>query len=243
MNIILEGIVGSTAYGMDTENSDIDVAGIFLHPTKQILGLSKLDESVVTTNPDSTYHELKKFASLAIKANPTVLELLFLDSYTIETELSNVLLSQRKAFLSTSTVFNSYYGYAMSQQSRLFSNRSYGKTERQEKLVRHAARLLWQGEQLLLTGNLPLHVGNKRDEFFHVGTLLSEQNRVELLHYFDSAMNRLDQAQHNSCLPEEPHTGVISDFLIYARLKELAHSGGLRFYPTHALTPDRSLRT
>lgn len=232
MNVILEGVVGSTAYGMDTEKSDRDIAGIFMRPTKQILGLQKLDDSVVTTNPDSTHHELRKFVTLALKANPTVLELLYLDSYTVETELSNVLLSQRKAFLSTRNVFNSYYGYAMSQQSRLFSNRSYGKTERQEKLVRHAARLLWQGEQLLLTGTLPIHVGDKREEFFHVGSLLSEQDRVELLHYFDGAMNRIEQAQKESCLLDQPKFHTVNDFLVYARLKNLENTGGLRFYPT-----------
>lgn len=45
-NIILEGITGSKAYGLDHEGSDIDIKGIYVVPTEQALSLN--------WNPDKT---------------------------------------------------------------------------------------------------------------------------------------------------------------------------------------------
>jgi predicted nucleotidyltransferase len=39
VNIILSGIVGSTAYGLDTPESDVDRAGIFAVDTEELFGL------------------------------------------------------------------------------------------------------------------------------------------------------------------------------------------------------------
>jgi predicted nucleotidyltransferase len=66
-NIILEGITGSVAYGLDTEDSDEDVKGIYVAPTEAVLSLNKPRETFDHTEPDWTYHELGKFMSLAIK--------------------------------------------------------------------------------------------------------------------------------------------------------------------------------
>jgi len=38
-NIILESVVGSIAYGLDTASSDEDVMGVFVAPTSEILSL------------------------------------------------------------------------------------------------------------------------------------------------------------------------------------------------------------
>ena len=45
MKIILEGVVGSTAYGLNTPESDIDTAGIFVAPLEEVLGLRTLRET------------------------------------------------------------------------------------------------------------------------------------------------------------------------------------------------------
>jgi len=79
--IILEGIVGSTAYGLTTPESDIDKLGIYIQPTEDFYGLklwTEKDFSIVTTNPDRTLHELGKFCRLALKCNPTITELLWI---------------------------------------------------------------------------------------------------------------------------------------------------------------------
>lgn len=37
--VVLEGILGSRAYGLGTERSDTDRLGVFVAPTREILGL------------------------------------------------------------------------------------------------------------------------------------------------------------------------------------------------------------
>jgi hypothetical protein len=46
---ILQGIVGSTAYGLATPTSDIDRMGVFVAPTKEIVGFHPPKGTIVTT--------------------------------------------------------------------------------------------------------------------------------------------------------------------------------------------------
>ena len=39
LDIILAGVVGSTAYGLNTKNSDLDIKGIYLLPTSKVLSI------------------------------------------------------------------------------------------------------------------------------------------------------------------------------------------------------------
>ena len=76
--VLLSGVVGSTAYGLDTPDSDTDRLGIFAAPTVAFHGLHKPQESHVTTSPDATFHEAAKWVRLALGGNPTVTELVWL---------------------------------------------------------------------------------------------------------------------------------------------------------------------
>lgn len=77
-NVLLSGIVGSVAYGLDTEDSDIGRLGVFAAPTERLLGLHPPKPSIVSSKPDATFHEAGKFAALALKVNPTITELMWL---------------------------------------------------------------------------------------------------------------------------------------------------------------------
>ena len=76
--ILLAGVVGSTAYGLDTPDSDIDRLGVFAAPTVAFHGLHRPAESHVTTHPDATV-EAAKWLRLALNCNPTVTELVWLE--------------------------------------------------------------------------------------------------------------------------------------------------------------------
>ena len=84
---LLEGVVGSTAYGLATPESDEDRLGIFARPTEELFGLSQLRDSIVSTKPDSTWHEAAKALRLILACNPTAMEILWLESYDITTPL------------------------------------------------------------------------------------------------------------------------------------------------------------
>src|ERR1700741_5454911 len=77
-NVLLSGIVGSTAYGIDRAGSDVDHLGVFAVPTEDLHGLHPPSQSYATAGPDSALHEAAKWCRLALGGNPTVPELVLL---------------------------------------------------------------------------------------------------------------------------------------------------------------------
>ncbi|GAA4603723.1 hypothetical protein GCM10023195_12400 [Actinoallomurus liliacearum] len=162
--ILLAGVVGSTAYGLATADSDVDRLGVFAAPTDTLLGLRTPRESIVTTAPDRTLHEARKWCGLALGGNPTVMELVWLpdDLYETRTAFGDELIGIRAAFLSAKRVRDAYLGYA-SQQFRKLENRGDGAfsadtRRRTAKHARHLARLVHQGRELYATGRLRIRL-------------------------------------------------------------------------------------
>ncbi len=75
--ILLECISGSRAYGLENENSDIDIKGVFYLPKSHYYGLhGDYITQVSNKTNDEVYYELGRFVELLLKNNPTVMELL-----------------------------------------------------------------------------------------------------------------------------------------------------------------------
>jgi uncharacterized protein len=211
-SIVLEGITGSTAYGLATPDSDVDMHGIYQAPTREVLGLIPPQETVVTNNPDRTYHEVGKFIRLAMRCNPTLLELLFLYTYTILTPVGQLLIDHRSAFLSK-IIYKSYGGYAIAQARRLnYRGDSFSSDTRKRysKHARHCFRLLQQGRQLLETGTLDVKVQN-RGELFAIGELPVS----DLVDRFEAEFREFDKI--HTTLPEEPDHATLDALLVRIR--------------------------
>lgn len=213
-NIILEGVTGSVAYGLDTKDSDEDMKGVYVAPTHEVLSLPPFSprETVDHTDPDFTYHEIGKYVSLALKANPTVLEVLFLEGYTVQTKFGHMLVDNRHLFLSNA-IKKSYSGYCFSQARKLNARGGTygnGRNKRFEKHTRHLFRLLQQGKELLETGNLTVHVSN-RDELFAYSKLPAHK----VVDLFSEKIKEFD-AIHSE-LPDEPDIEGINKLLLKIR--------------------------
>lgn len=206
MNIILEGIVGSTAYGLNTPDSDIDLLGIYVAELDEILGFYSVKETITHTNPDYTYHEVGKYLKLAMNCNPTILELMYLDSWNICTPYGKLITENRHHFLSNH-IFNSYGKYALSQARKLSKGLIKG---RYEKHARHCFRLLLQGKQLLETGTMDVKLKNP-DYIMNIGKLPSN----ELLELFEHTYNEFKGIK--SILPDVPNYDVINKLLLNIR--------------------------
>ena len=141
--IILKIKAGSHLYGTNTPNSDKDYLGIYLNTKEELLGLqtseeltqnieSKSENGRNTKNAvDCKFYELRKFCKLALKCNPTILEILFVNPENIIeiTHEGKELLSLKKEFLSKHLI-NSFMGYAFSQKKKAFI-----KSENLQKII------------------------------------------------------------------------------------------------------------
>lgn len=136
-NIVLLGMGGSIAYGTNTPNSDIDIRGIAVNSSNEIL-LGKDFEQVVDVVTDTTIYSFTKMIQLLSNANPNTIEILGLkpEHYLKVTEIGQKLLDNKEIFLSKEVV-NSFGGYAHSQLRRLDnkSARSLNQTEHEKHVL------------------------------------------------------------------------------------------------------------
>lgn len=223
MNVLLKGVVGSTAYGLNHAGSDVDYLGVFAADTKEVVGLQQIKESIVTHDPDTTMHEAKKFVLLCLKGNPSVSELLWLDAYEEVNDLGAELLALRWKFLSAPRVRDAYLGYAKVQFHRL-QNRGDGSfsadtRKRSEKHARHLVRLVEQGFQLYTSGELVVNLrsnasGITPQEVVGISQkILAEPEWAE--EYLQQAESRFDSAR--TPLPENPDVGAVERWLLWVR--------------------------
>lgn len=119
-NIILLALGGSRAYGTNLPESDIDVRGISINPSRQIFGLENDFEQVVETNTDTTIYSLNKMVKLLLSCNPNTIEILGCrpEDYLYVTPYGQMILDNAKNFLSIRAI-DTFGGYARSQYNRL----------------------------------------------------------------------------------------------------------------------------
>lgn len=215
MKVILESIVGSTAYGLNTPDSDVDKLGIYVQPVDYFIGLrlpTEKDFSVVHTDPDRTLHEVGKFCRLALKCNPTVTELLWTpeELLTVRSEDGNLLRKHRMSFVSAPLVRDAYLGYAKSQLVRLEERGDFGSDTRKriKKHARHLARLMFQGYTLYTQGELPIKLENP--EWYHE---FGEKVSVDPVYGRDLYEEYEDKFRDRTVLPELPDTYVVDSLV------------------------------
>jgi hypothetical protein len=211
--IIYRCIVGSRAFGLDTENSDTDRRGIYLPPAEIHWSMFGVPEQIESKETEECYWELQKFLILALKANPNILECLFTPLVEYKNEIAEELLSMRSIFLSK-LVYQTYNGYVMSQFKKLEQDlRSSG--EIRWKHAMHLIRLLLQGIEILREGNLVVRVTENREKLLSIkrgDTDWKEVNEWRLNLHKD-----FEKAFAETSLPERPNYEKANEFLIKAR--------------------------
>lgn len=226
MNRILSGIIGSRAHGLATSKSDVDRMGIFAVNTQDLHIMRKPEETHVVQNDTSNevWHEAAKWCRLALKCNPTILELVWTPAEYREctSELGDDLIDIRSSFLSSKSVRNSYLGYASYMLKRIDQDRfdtSLEARERAGKNARHLLRICWQGYELYVTGKLPVCVDNPAR--FHAFA-----QRITAGHT-DDAHQLLSQYEYTfniakTSLSSSPNEDVIDKWLRFVRIKYLS---------------------
>ncbi len=118
-NMMLLTLGGSHAYGMENENSDLDVRGIAFNTKSEIL-LGEDFSQVVDVSTDTSIYSFNKMIELLTNNNPNTIEILGCkpEQYVYLSALGKELLENRKIFLSQVCV-HTFGGYASSQLRRL----------------------------------------------------------------------------------------------------------------------------
>jgi predicted nucleotidyltransferase len=219
--VIFRCVIGSRAYGLDDEKSDIDRRGIYLPPADFHWSLYGVPDQLENDATQEVYWELQKFIVLALKANPNVLECLYTPIVETATPLAQEMLDMKKVFLSK-LVFQTYGGYVASQFKKIQTDiRNQGQVK--WKHVMHLIRLLLSGINVLKQGCVTVEVGEFRERLLAIKSGRTEWDEVEVWRL--QLHQQFNSAFEQTKLPERPDYERANDFLVKAR--RLAMEGAL----------------
>jgi uncharacterized protein len=214
---LLMGVVGSRAYNLATEASDVDVLGVYAAPTHKLVGLHPPIARKATTcragdTVDVTWHEAAKLAGLVLGGNPSAMELLWLENYRLTTALGWELVSLRRRMLCRQRVKDAYLGFASQQFARLSTDGRFPDVPRSRiaKHARHLLRLVEQGTHLWVTGHLVMRVSDPK-RVLDFGQRVADGD-------VNAAASVLFRARHTfdnvaSVLPEAPDEAAVEVWL------------------------------
>jgi uncharacterized protein len=211
--IIYRCVVGSRAYGLDSDESDTDRRGIYLAPAELEWSLFGAPEQFEDNSTQSCYWELQKFIIMALKANPNILECLFSPIVEKMSPLGEELVAARRGFLSQ-MIFQTFNGYAMSQFKKIEQDlRNSGEIK--WKHAMHLLRLLLTGAATLRESRVPVHVETHRDRLLAIKR--GEMRWAEVDGWRKELHHDFERALTETKLPERPDYEAANRFLIKAR--------------------------
>lgn len=211
--VIYRCVIGSRAYGLDTDESDTDRRGIYLPPAELHWSLYGVPEQLEDPGTEEVYWEIQKFLTLALKANPNILECLYTPLVEHASPLARRLLAMRQSFLST-MVYQTYNGYVMSQFKKLQADlRNKGQVK--WKHVMHLLRLLIAGITTLREGHVPVRVEEHRERLLAIRGGLVPFEEVEAWRI--ALHQEFDRAAEATRLPPRPDYAAANALLLDAR--------------------------
>lgn len=229
---ILRCEVGSTVHGLGVAGTDDrDELGVCVEPPEYVIGLRHFEQFVYRSKPmgvrsepgdlDLTIYGLRKFASLALKGNPSILLL-----FNVPDEKCSVLDPLGVGLRGLAWAFASkkagaaFLGYMQQQRQRLMGERvkrpelveRYGFDT---KYAGHMVRLGYQGIDYMQTGAFPIPMPDvQREQILAIRTgQVSEQETLTLAGQLEA---ELKDAIDSSLLPDAPDYEAVNSFLIDA---------------------------
>lgn len=216
-NIVLLVVAGSHGYGLNTEESDLDIRGISMGTPDSILGLESFDV-FENKNTDTVIYSMKRFMELAMKGAPNVLEILFSNPENIlycNEKIGKMLLDNRDMFLSK-RVYYSFRGYAKNALKDA-EKRLENEPKKADKYAMHYIRLCLEVIALLNGNDLTDVLKNNRDMLMWIrnGSMRNENKFIE--EFYESVEdfeNLLEKAYQNSSLPDTVDVKKVSRLLV-----------------------------
>lgn len=211
--VVYRCVVGSRAYGLDDDRSDYDRRGVYLPPPDRHWSLYGVPEQLENPATEEVYWEFQKFVTMALKANPNVLECLYTPLVETTTPIVDELLAMRDRFLSK-LVYQTYNGYVASQFKKLQADlRNKGAVK--WKHVMHLLRLLLAGIGTLRDGTVPVHAGEHRERLLSIKRGEVPFDELEIWRL--DLHRRFDAAYASTRLPDRPDYAGANALLLRAR--------------------------
>lgn len=232
-NTVLRATVGSRLYGVEIdETADRDEMGLCIEPPEYVIGLGRFEQWVHRSKPDGqrsepvdldlTVYGLRKWATLALNGNPTVIQLMFLPASAILERVESVNVEVLAPFLASRRAASAFLGYMTQQKQRLLGERGQMSVKRPElveehgydtKYAAHVVRLAHQGIEYMTSGRLTLPLPDEvRAEVVAV-----RRGEVD----FNACMTRIGELEHKLValkdtteLPEQPDYAAVNRWLI-----------------------------
>ena len=179
-NLIVRHLAGSHAYGTATEDSDVDIRGIFHADAINLLTpFYPIREVIVKDEEDTKYYELAHFFKLCLDCNPNIIETLWIDRASVlqTSPVYEILREHRKDFLS-SKIKHTTSGYVYAQLKRIKGHNKWINNPQPIKppnignyfkMVRGVGQLSFYNKGLLEFIRKELIVSSKGFEAVHVG--------------------------------------------------------------------------
>jgi predicted nucleotidyltransferase len=214
---ILAVMVGSRAHGLAGPDSDHDRRGIYAAPTRAFWHLDKPPTHLDGPLDEQFSWEIERFCTLAMQANPTVLEVLWSPLVTQISPGGHELLEARAAFLSR-RVADTYGAYARDQLKRVDARRSRtGETNHKQAM--HMIRLLLAGAHVLRTGEILVDVTPFRDRLLEIKR--GDVPWPAVTAWAETLLRDLASAADETALPDTPDRAKIDQLLVGVRERGL----------------------
>jgi uncharacterized protein len=234
----LEVYMGSIAYGVSSDVSDVDIYGfcippkdvIFPHLRGVIPGFGRQVQSfdqyqqhhVLDASSGKEYdlsiYNIVKYFQLCMDNNPNMIDSLFVPNRCVAfmTPVGSMVRDNRHLFLHKGC-YAKYRGYAYSQLHKCRTKNPQGKRKAiieqfgfDVKFAYHVKRLLLQVEQILMEGDLDLERNREVLKAIRRGDVALE----EIENWFKEKEIQLDNAYQESRLPQKPDQDRIKSLLL-----------------------------
>ena len=215
-------VVGSHAYGTQTEDSDLDVRLVVLRPAEYVLS-GRDEESFRDHSSDTVAYTMDKFVRMLANGNPNIVDMVGIDDsmvFLIRPEFAYI--KKNLHLLASKRIGSAYLGYAKSAMHR--TNGSMATSDPKElkkrcKDLMHVYRATEAGAHILRTGEVRANVSSPE-------VLRSIRNGEYILPdlgwptmdfrtIFTMAVEALEEAHKQSTLPPWVPQGTISGIISY----------------------------
>jgi len=232
----LEVIMGSIAYGVANDSSDMDVYGfaipsrdyVFPHLRGEIEGFStrgprfeQFQQHHIKDHPkeyDLCIYNITKYFRLCMESNPNMVDSLFVPRRCVlySTSVGELVRENRHLFLSKAA-WPKFKGYAYAQLHKMRTKKPEGsrvatieKYGYDVKFAYHVVRLLGEVEQILATGELNLEANREQLKAIRRG----EWSMEKIVEFFEQKEKDLESVYKESKLPYTADEAAIKGLLM-----------------------------